>query len=447
MITAREFPDLERLPFLTGHVTRDHMALYRRYVEEWNAIQERWPQVSWDRAPEALSLYPGRILELLDQPIASLDLAIDGQLKEAVDQVKGELVARGIRFFPGIALGEDEFFAYDRATNLNVPWYLANPALWWLVNDRHYRYTRDELVRVLRHEVAHTLNYAFELWKAWGWSETFGDFEQPYASAFAIDVASTDHVQHLHRSGPWQNSHYAQKHPDEDWAETFATWVTPGLDWRAQYPEGTGARKKLEAIDQWVNRDGVFSGWPTNRAAGKVKDWRSIEGTVRDFLGLDRADGWSDHAALSRREPEVLAAITLHELYFEALGRTPATMGPSFCAAATAAFGSLDSWAQDFRAICQASNGWALATWDPRLGKLHNALVRSHSEGIPPNAAIVLAVDCWEHSYAADYGIRKDLYLGGLLQYARWDLVESRFPFPLVGPEVAVAVPPAEPAP
>ena len=42
---------------------------------------------------------------------------------------------------------------------------------------------------------------------------------------------------------------YAQSHPDEDFAETFAVWLTPGLDWRKRYA-GWKALQKLEYIDE-----------------------------------------------------------------------------------------------------------------------------------------------------------------------------------------------------
>jgi hypothetical protein len=43
---------------------------------------------------------------------------------------------------------------------------------------------------------------------------------------------------------------YAQKHPDEDWAETFAVWMTPGLDWRGEYGGWPAALAKLEYCDR-----------------------------------------------------------------------------------------------------------------------------------------------------------------------------------------------------
>jgi hypothetical protein len=42
---------------------------------------------------------------------------------------------------------------------------------------------------------------------------------------------------------------YAQAHPDEDWAETFAVWLAPGDEWRARY-KGWPALRKLEYVEE-----------------------------------------------------------------------------------------------------------------------------------------------------------------------------------------------------
>jgi hypothetical protein len=430
MIQAREYPNLVRSPVLSRRMLAQHHQHYRRAVEEWNAIQERWKRVSWEAAPAALGLIPGDVARLLDARVADLGLAgpePGGQLAAAVEQVRGELNARGITWFPNLVAGEDEFFTYDRATTVSLPWYLFQDRLWWLVNDRHYRYPQDEVVRILRHEVGHALNYAFEAWKRADWAVLFGEFDRPYLQAYPVDPTSTDFVRHLHRSGPHQNSHYAQKHPDEDWAETFATWLAPGEDWRADYQAGTGARRKLEWVDRAINEAGILRGDPPNRARGRVTDWRSLPYTVREFMGLDVGTAWSDHAALARREPAVLADVVLHELYFEQLG--PALAGPppgGLVAVAVAAFGSYESWMADLRALCTEGAGWAVASWDPRLGRLRNALVGAGGEGAPVGAAPLLVLDLAEHAYAADYGNRVDLYAAGVLLHLDWSVVERR---------------------
>jgi hypothetical protein len=45
---------------------------------------------------------------------------------------------------------------------------------------------------------------------------------------------------------------YAQAHPDEDFAETFAVWLRPKSDWRKRYA-GWPALKKLEYVDELMH--------------------------------------------------------------------------------------------------------------------------------------------------------------------------------------------------
>ena len=73
----------------------------------------------------------------------------------------------------------------------------------------------------------------------------FGSITQPYREEYRPQPFSRRFVRHL---PGW----YAQKHPDEDWAETFAVWMTPGLDWRADYAQWPSALAKLELCDRTV---------------------------------------------------------------------------------------------------------------------------------------------------------------------------------------------------
>jgi hypothetical protein len=70
----------------------------------------------------------------------------------------------------------------------------------------------------------------------------FGPYSRPYRDRYRADPFSRDFVRHILG---W----YAQKHPDEDFAETFAVWLTPDLDWRRVY-DGWSATAKLEYVDQ-----------------------------------------------------------------------------------------------------------------------------------------------------------------------------------------------------
>jgi hypothetical protein len=87
------------------------------------------------------------------------------------------------------------------------------------------------------------VNYAHKLYEAPEWVETFGPMDRPYGEEFRFEPFSRRFVRHL---PGW----YAQKHPDEDWAETFAVWMTPGLDWHAEYAEWPEALAKLQYCDR-----------------------------------------------------------------------------------------------------------------------------------------------------------------------------------------------------
>ena len=91
--------------------------------------------------------------------------------------------------------------------------------------------------------MGHVVNYAYQLFETPGWVETFGPMDRPYLEEFRFEPFSRRFVRHL---PGW----YAQKHPDEDWAETFAVWMTPGLDWHAEYADWPEALAKLQYCDR-----------------------------------------------------------------------------------------------------------------------------------------------------------------------------------------------------
>jgi hypothetical protein len=97
-------------------------------------------------------------------------------------------------------------------------------------------------MRYLRHEAGHAYNYAYRLYDRADWRQTFGPYSRPYRDRYRANPFSREYVRHILG---W----YAQKHPDEDFAETFAVWLTPDLDWRTEY-RGWGALAKLEYMDR-----------------------------------------------------------------------------------------------------------------------------------------------------------------------------------------------------
>jgi hypothetical protein len=129
-----------------------------------------------------------------------------------------------------------------------IPFYLARPELAELHAERTGLVEgedRQELLRYLRHEMGHVLNYAYRLYERPEWIAAFGAITQPYLESYRPEPWSPRFVRHL---PGW----YAQKHPDEDWAETFAVWMTPGSDWRSEYASWPDALAKLELCSKLV---------------------------------------------------------------------------------------------------------------------------------------------------------------------------------------------------
>src|SRR5262249_24368205 len=100
-----------------------------------------------------------------------------------------------------------------------------------------------DILRYLRHEMGHVVSYAYRVYEDPRWTATFGAMTQLYLDEYRPEPFSRRYVRHL---PGW----YAQKHPDEDWAETFAVWMTPGHDWRAEYAGWPDALAKLELCDR-----------------------------------------------------------------------------------------------------------------------------------------------------------------------------------------------------
>ena len=186
---------------------------------------------------------------LLGRTISELGLSIRGTpLESLVGQLYAELDAKGIAFHPPVYLS-DQWGCPEGTPIIGVPFYLADARLARLEQEVavDLESERDSM-RYLRHEAGHAINYAYRLHAREDWRALFGRYELPYRDRFHVDPFSRDHVRHI-------LGFYAQKHPDEDFAETFAVWLTPALDWRRRYA-GWGALKKLEWVDRVMREVG-----------------------------------------------------------------------------------------------------------------------------------------------------------------------------------------------
>ena len=180
---------------------------------------------------------------LLGRRISELGLTLGGTpIEPLVSKLYDELAAKGLRFRPPVYLS-DEWGCPDGTPRIGVPFYLADARLAKL-EEEHASSVESErdIMRFLRHEAGHAFNYAYRLHERTDWQTTFGRFSKPYRERYHADPFSRHYVRHILG---W----YAQKHPDEDFAETFAVWLTPGLDWRSVY-QGWPALQKLEFVER-----------------------------------------------------------------------------------------------------------------------------------------------------------------------------------------------------
>ncbi len=192
---------------------------------------------SWER--ERASLVGTRISEL--------GLSIRGTRVETLTlRLYDELAGKSIAFRPPVYLS-DEWGCPDGTPVIGVPFYLADERLERIEAEHAGSIeSDDEAMRYLRHEAGHAMNYAFRLYERDDFATVFGDYSRAYRDHYSTDPLSREYVRHILG---W----YAQKHPDEDFAETFAVWLTPSFDWRVEYADWP-ALAKLEWMDE-VMRD------------------------------------------------------------------------------------------------------------------------------------------------------------------------------------------------
>lgn len=179
--------------------------------------------------------------------------------------------------------------------SIAIPFYLARPELTALHAEKFGHVEgihRADILRYLRHEMGHVVNYAYRLYDDERWVKRFGSITQPYVEEYRPEPFSRRFVRHL---PGW----YAQKHPDEDWAETFAVWMTAGLDWQSEYAEWPEALAKLEYCDETMKalsgRDPLVTAIDHDEDVGDLSvtldDWygKQDDGGVELPRGLDGA--------------------------------------------------------------------------------------------------------------------------------------------------------------
>jgi hypothetical protein len=228
--------------------------------------------------------------KLLELRMCDLGVTIAGtDLEQRIAQVNAELDARGLTFRPHY-WWSDDWFTPDGVPGIAIPFYLAHPRLAKLELTQMLEVEggdADSCLRILRHEVGHALDNAFQLRLRQTRRRVFGTPAIPYPEYYTPKPYSKSFVQHLDH---W----YAQSHPDEDFAETFAVWLDPQSAWTARYA-GWPAERKLEYVDGLMRRlKGKRPRIRTKREVDPLSRMRKTLGELyskkREHYGLDHPD-------------------------------------------------------------------------------------------------------------------------------------------------------------
>jgi hypothetical protein len=183
--------------------------------------------------------------QLLKLRFRDLKVTVEGTwLEDCLNNLHDELEQRGIRVRPHAWISS-EWFSPENTPGIAFPFYLAHPRLMRLEKKKIIDVeggTWSECMRILRHEAGHVMQHSYQLQRRRRWQQLFGPSSRRYPSYYRPNPASRHFVQHLRL---W----YAQSHPDEDFAETFAVWLRPRSNWRVRYASWP-ALEKLEYVDE-----------------------------------------------------------------------------------------------------------------------------------------------------------------------------------------------------
>ncbi|HET7625311.1 MAG TPA: putative zinc-binding metallopeptidase [Verrucomicrobiae bacterium] len=220
--------------------------------------------------------------ELLERKISSLGLRIENtELQPLIRQLYSELSQKNLLFHPPCHIG-DEWFVPVGIPAIFIPFFLTHERLRKLERKMMLEVegeTPDWFMKLIRHEAAHAYFYAFQLQKKTKWRRVFGP-------------TSTEETPEFYRPRPYSHSYvvhlddwYAQSHPDEDFAETFAVWLTPGLDWRERY-RGWKALQKLEYVDELMRS--LAGKPPPHQPSYAVADYSCLDVKLRTYYARKR---------------------------------------------------------------------------------------------------------------------------------------------------------------
>ncbi len=217
---------------------------------------------------------PPEARQLLRVPIRELGLSLESSpVAEYVRHLYSELDAKGLHHFRPLCYLSDEWGSPSGQPVIGIPFYLGDPRVATLEDALNDVESEHEIMMYLRHEAGHAFSHAWQLYKTDEWREIFGSVRKPYRDDYPFVPFSRDFVRYI---PGW----YAQKHPDEDFAETFAVWLDPNTHWQSRYA-GWGAMRKLQYVDRIASE--VENRPPVNPVGKTDITVDEMELTVEDY--------------------------------------------------------------------------------------------------------------------------------------------------------------------
>jgi len=215
--------------------------------------------------------------QLLDVPISALGVALEDNphLVQMRDQLYSELDRHNLKMKPHVWLSDD-WFVPDGIPGIAIPFYMASSRLMRLERKQMLEVeggSKPWCMKILRHEAGHAMDIAFRLHRRKRYREVFGRYNDPYPEYYRPKPRSKNYVQHLE---PW----YAQSHPAEDFAETFAVWLQSKSkrQWRQRY-KGWKALEKIAYIDELMSS--IAGKSPPVKSRVKVDPVHKLKHTLR----------------------------------------------------------------------------------------------------------------------------------------------------------------------
>jgi hypothetical protein len=220
--------------------------------------------------------------KLLDLPMCGLGVSLtSGFLSKQIEQLYAELEAKQLGFRPHFWIS-NEWFTPDGVPGIAVPFYLAHPRLMKLELAQMLEVeggTPEWCMRILRHEAGHAIENAYRIRRLRSRQQVFGKSSQPYPQYYRPRPYSRSFVRHL---DVW----YAQSHPDEDFAETFAVWLTPDSTWADRYKDWP-VLKKLQYMDGLMR--GLADSAPKVVTTEEIDPLQTIKKTLREHYERKRS--------------------------------------------------------------------------------------------------------------------------------------------------------------